>query len=120
MHMHVEHARPRRFNPIWIVVAVVSIVFFGSISDLPPPFALAAILAVVAGAVLTMLSPVGRALAHRLQQGEGGAGADPQLLAEVEDMRLRMAELEERLDFTERLLAQVRTDQPQRVGGGPA
>jgi len=118
--MHLEHAKPRRFNPIWIVVAVVSIVFFGSISDLPPPFALAAILAIVAGTVLALMSPVGKALAHRLQRGEDGGGTDPQLLADVDDMRLRISELEERLDFTERLLTQVRTDQPQRVGGGPS
>lgn len=59
--------------------------------------------------------PVVRAIARRI---EGKQRQDPTVLAEIEDLRARVAdleqnqgavhELEERLDFTERLLAQQR------------
>jgi F0F1-type ATP synthase membrane subunit b/b' len=51
--------------------------------------------------------PIGAALAERIR---GGAPlADDQALAvEVDHLRGRLAEVEERLDFAERLLAQAR------------
>jgi hypothetical protein len=61
----------------------------------------------IAGAVafaVVMRGPVGRALARRLE----GASAEPsdEVLQTLEDMRVRLGDLEERLDFTERVLAQ--------------
>lgn len=54
--------------------------------------------------------PVGQALARRIQ---GGHGQDPEVLNElvelrhqVEQMQQRLADTEERVDFSERLLAQ--------------
>lgn len=47
--------------------------------------------------------PIGDALAMRLR-GEAGAG-DEATLAELDELRARVAELEERQDFSERLLA---------------
>lgn len=71
-------------------------------------------------ALTVVLWPLARALARRL---EGRGAADPALRAEVEQlqhrlgevdaMQGRLAELEERLDFTERLLAQSR--EPDRL-----
>lgn len=62
---------------------------------------------------LIFRGPVGKAMAHML---EGGAGADPMLAAQVADLEDRLSEIsletqrlmeiEDRLDFTERLLAQ--------------
>jgi F0F1-type ATP synthase membrane subunit b/b' len=50
--------------------------------------------------------PIGAALAERIR---GGApAADQGLAAEVDHLRGRLAEVEERLDFAERLLAQAR------------
>jgi len=46
---------------------------------------------------------IGQAIVERLRQGNG-AGNDPALLAEVDDLRVRLSELEERLDFAERQL----------------
>jgi hypothetical protein len=76
-------------------------------------------LAVLVAATL-ILWPLARALARRL---EGKAGADPQLRAEVDELRARLqemevnqsrvSELEERLDFAERVLAQKA--EPQRL-----
>jgi hypothetical protein len=77
--------------------------------------ALAAI--IVAGFILY---PLVRALARRL---EGGRADGARLQAELQDLRGRVGELEgarneleERLDFTERLLAQAR--EPDRLGQG--
>jgi hypothetical protein len=86
------------------------------------PFALLIVLAALTAAVI-ILWPLMRALARRL---EGKAG-DPALRAEVEQLHARInevdalhhriEELEERVDFTERLLAQAT---PQGRVGAPA
>lgn len=47
-------------------------------------------------------SEIGRALADRIRHGAGGA--DPELLTEVEELRQRLTEVEDRLDFAERQL----------------
>lgn len=68
------------------------------------------------------LSPLGKAFADRLRHGPvppggPGTGADQaELLEGVEQLRREVAELAERVDFTERLLGQQRgTD---RLGHG--
>lgn len=77
-----------------------------------PPLVILIIVTVLTAATI-ILWPVMRALGRRL---ENRAGADAGLRAEVdqlqqrilelEPMQTRVAELEERLDFAERLLAQ--------------
>jgi hypothetical protein len=56
------------------------------------------------------LSPVGKAYAERIRSrtaGEGGSGEDQaELVESVEQLRREVAELAERVDFTERLLGQ--------------
>jgi hypothetical protein len=56
------------------------------------------------------LSPLGRALAERLRHGprpRGGTGEEHgELVESVEELRREVAELAERVDFTERLLGQ--------------
>ena len=86
---------------------------------MPPQVFVLVFLAMIAGAVI-ILWPLMRALGRRL---EGRVG-DPALRAEMDDLRSRMldvegqqvriAELEERVDFAERLLAQSQ-DKP-RIG----
>lgn len=66
-------------------------------------------------AVVLVTFPLVRAISRRL---EGRKAPDPALLAEIDELRARVAEmdqqldrmheLEERIDFTERLLAQQR------------
>jgi hypothetical protein len=60
------------------------------------------------------ISPLGKALAERLKHGpipQGGSGEDQaELLDSVEQLRREVAELAERVDFTERLLGQGRGD----------
>ena len=64
-------------------------------------------------AFLLAISPIGKAIAERIRNGGAVAqGPDPELLAEVDALRQEVAELHERVDFTERLLAS-RQDTPQ-------
>jgi hypothetical protein len=53
---------------------------------------------------LLSVSPVGRALADRLR-GHVPPREDPELMAEVEALRQEVADLQERVDFTERMLS---------------
>ena len=64
---------------------------------------------------LLSVSPVGRALAERIR-GHAQPAQDPELLAEVDALRHEVAELHERVDFAERLLAQ--RQEPGKVGAG--
>jgi hypothetical protein len=72
---------------------------------------LAMFLALGAGCVALLFGPIGSAIARRL--GGGPVADDAQRIeeigasvtSEVEDLRSRLAEVEERLDFAERLLA---------------
>jgi hypothetical protein len=85
------------------------------LNDWGPPIFMAIVIATV-----IILFPVMRALGRRL---EGKRGGDPALrsdvehlhtrLSEVDALQARIAELEERVDFTERLLAQTR--EPDRL-----
>ena len=60
-------------------------------------------------AFLLAISPVGRALADRIRHGTqplGSGGSDPSVLAELDQLRHDVTELQERVDFTERLLSE--------------
>ena len=59
--------------------------------------------------------PIGRAIADRLR-GRRVPEREPALAAEVETLRDRLVEVEERLDFAERLLTESR--QADQVSGG--
>lgn len=69
---------------------------------------------------LLAISPVGKALADRIRGRV--AGPDPTVLDELEHLRNELADVQERLDFAERLLAhQDRTALPaERAGSGDA
>ena len=74
----------------------------------PDAIALVA-LAIAMAKILT--GPIGSALAGRIR-GSARTAENAAQVAEMDDVRGRLAEVEERLDFAERLLAQAReTDQ---------
>jgi Tfp pilus assembly protein PilO len=83
-----------------------------------PPLVIMIVVAALTATTI-ILWPIVRAFARRLE----GKAADPALKAEVEHLQARLAEvdglqarvteLEERVDFTERLLAQSR--EPDRL-----
>ena len=66
---------------------------------------------------LLAISPVGKALADRIRHGTqplGAGGTEPEVLNELEQLRADVGELQERVDFTERLLAQK--SEPRELG----
>jgi Tfp pilus assembly protein PilO len=93
---------PNLFGPRMDSAAIIMVVFL------------------IATAVTLVCWPIARALARRL---EGKSGVTPSLqgeldqvhdrLAEMDGLQQRVAELEERLEFAERMLAQAR--EPDRL-----
>jgi len=76
-------------------------------------FFIPAILFGSAAAVLILRGPVGRALARRIEASGQEVPTDEQQV-ELEDLRGRVLELEERLDFAERLLARPEAERIDR------
>lgn len=77
----------------------------------------------VAGVVGVSFSPLGRALAHRLA-GTKSLPEDVAAISEVEELRAdvgavrkQLEDVQERLDFVERLLAQARAKGQLGEGG---
>jgi hypothetical protein len=83
----------------------------------PPPVITLISIAFIAGVSL-VLFPIARALARRIEGRGAASDLEPQVgelrdrMREVEGVQHRVAELEERLEFTERLLAQRREAEP--------
>ena len=91
------------------------------------PFVAMIVLAVVIGTTLVLRGPMGKALAQWIRgwsktderwmamkaakHGVVLGGDTERLLAELDELKRRVAEAEERLDFTERLLAKERDGQ---------
>jgi hypothetical protein len=78
-----------------------------------------ALLLIFGGGTLVAISfsPVGRAFAERIRGGHHQASEpDPAVLEELDRIRTELGELQERVDFTERLLAKAR--EQERIGGG--
>lgn len=70
-------------------------------------------------AIALSFSPVGKALAARIRGGGGdGAEPHPEILEELDQLRHDLVEVQERLDFTERLLAGQRQDAGVLPGSG--
>ena len=70
-------------------------------------------------AVIVLRGPLGRAWADRIAGRSGTDDAEVQSLrADVDDLRHRLAETEERLDFAERLLSNQRDAEQLRSGKG--
>ena len=75
----------------------------------------------IAGVVYVLKGPLGEAILHAIAQGDeelNGSGIPPELGHELEDLRAQVAELQERVDFTERLLAREREMRPLSAGEG--
>jgi hypothetical protein len=78
-----------------------------------PPGELAMFLAIGAAAIGLFFGPIGSAVAQRLSGRRGAIDShaeiedlDGRVTAEMDNLRHRLAEVEERLDFAERLLTQ--------------
>ena len=78
------------------------------------------IIIVFGGGMLFALSKteIGRAISDRIRGSQlGGGGTDPALIEEIDRLRADVAELQERMEFTERLLARQREAPPLAAGG---
>ena len=77
-----------------------------------------AIVMIFGGGTLIAISfsPVGRAIAERIRGTPLTSEPNPEMLAELDDLRGQLAELQERMDFSERMLGQQR--EQKAVGGG--
>ena len=73
-----------------------------------------AIVAISVGLAKIFSGPLGHAIADRIRGGP--PAGDAELTGEVEHLRGRLADVEERLDFAERLLSQAR-EADQLPGG---
>lgn len=65
------------------------------------------VIIVLGGGMLVLLSKtdIGRAVADRIRSQSAGAAPDPVMLEELERLRHDVGELQERMEFAERLLA---------------
>jgi ubiquinone biosynthesis protein UbiJ len=80
------------------------------------PVLITTALALIAGVTFILRGPVGKAIARRLEGQQLPHADSPEIagrLAQVDELAHRVAELEERLDFAERLLARGR--EPQQL-----
>jgi len=117
--------RPRRrgnFNPMFAVLAAGAILVMVSLSKATEVLGAASIpiwAMVIAGAVYLFRGPFGEAVLHAVAQADQDrevTGADPAMLAELDDLRAQVGEMQERLDFTERLIAQQKESRSLGVG----
>jgi hypothetical protein len=66
----------------------------------------------IAGALVLIFRSIANAIGGRMRGS--ATSPDPEVLAEIDHLKGRLAEVEERLDFSERLLANVRQADPQQ------
>ncbi len=88
------------------------------------PEGVLAVLFIFGGGSLFLLavSPVGKAIAERIRFGPHmrDGKADPEVIDELEQLRHDVTDLQERVDFAERLLAQKQASQLPGGPDGPA
>jgi hypothetical protein len=106
--------RDKRGPLAWLFFAgvVCLIAVFGFLGDATQHLGAASIpiwFATVGAIAWTLRGPLGQAMAKRIagdSDPEAVAEVPEAVYAELDDLRVRVGELEERLDFSERLLAQ--------------
>ncbi|HLG06117.1 MAG TPA: hypothetical protein VI383_08205 [Gemmatimonadales bacterium] len=101
-------------RPVWPVLVLAGLVLAAGqgyvflAARLGVPFAIPVGIVGLASLAFVFRGPVGQALALRLGLRDGVPDeAAGQVLGELDELRTRVQELEERVDFSERLLAQV-------------
>lgn len=104
-----------RYLVVATILGLAGIAAFTTLGmEMGEDFAVPGLIALgVVGAVI-FRGPVGKAIGRRLEHG-APAEPSPEFLAEMDEMRGRVMELEERLDFTERMISKAR--EPERING---
>lgn len=96
----------------WYAFAFVSLASLTALGlKIGEDFIVPAILVLGIGGAVVLRGAIGKALAERIRAGAATAPS-PEVIAELDELRGRVLELEERLDFAERMLAAGRADQP--------
>lgn len=114
-----------RFSPVLAMALGFSFVLIAGLakasSVMGPPAAFIWIAAII-GATVVLRGPLGDALLRHIANAERdpdeAQATDPAVLQELDDLRAQVGELQERVDFTERLLAREREMRP--LGSGEA
>jgi hypothetical protein len=105
-------------NRYLIVATILGLAAIGAFTTMAmtmgEDFAVPGLIALGVVGVVVFKGPVGKGLARRIENG-AAAEPSPEIIGEMDDMRGRLLELEERLDFTERMLSKAR--EPERVNG---
>ena len=120
--MRDPNRRRGRFSPAFGILAVGGVFTMIALTKATEHLGAASIPIwgmVVVGAVFLFRGPFGEAILHAIathDQEREPAGTDPAVLAELDDLRAQVGELQERLDFTERLIAQQRDARPLTSG----
>jgi hypothetical protein len=96
----------------WIATLIVSLLVVATV-QVGEDFIVPAMIVLGIVAAITLRGPVGQALAMRIRGDPLSSELGESLHAELDDLRARVLELEERLDFSERLLAQ--SSDPERL-----
>lgn len=109
---------------LYIAMGIVGVAFLGTMASITEdlgPVAIPIWGAAVIGLIFIANGPIGKAIGRKIAGGEVDAPAQvevpEEIYAELDELRARMLEMEERQDFAERLLAQ-RTDAARPDHGG--
>jgi len=105
---------------LYAAITIVSVVLLGAFIALSvvigEDFAIPALITGGVVGSIVLRGPLGKALAQRITDASVGPAEVPvELLEEMDEMRHRMVELEERVDFTERLMARQRAEEPAQL-----
>ena len=102
-------SRDRRIWALVSVGAAALLVHLGLGLSMGEDYAIPSTILGIVGATVALRGPLGQAVANWLQGG-GSNEALPsdQVLGELDELRSRLVELEERVDFSERLLVKHR------------
>ena len=102
-----------RYLIIGTILGLAGIMAFTTMGmEMGEDFAVPGLIALAIVGIVILKGPVGKVLARRIENGPGVQRQD-EVLAEMDDLRGRVMELEERLDFTERMLSKAR--EPERI-----
>lgn len=96
-----------------VIIAIIAAITILGVS-IGEDFIIPTVIVGCALAAYLAKTDVGKALAQRIRHGPE-ALETPEVYGELDDLRNRVLELEERLDFAERMLAQPK--EAERVGG---
>jgi hypothetical protein len=92
---------------VWWLLSVIGLAGYVLLSlRLGIPFAIPVGIISALSVAVVLRGPLGKAISRKLEGGP--AVASDEVFAELDDLRNRVLELEERQDFTERLLTQAR------------